>query len=93
MEKVLFKSEEKKQTTEVASILRMVADKVESGRISLTHGSDEVTLSIPKTVTLEFKVEEETKSGKDTLKKSLEIELEWYEGEDGSPTTGEVKIG
>ncbi|RQD56910.1 MAG: amphi-Trp domain-containing protein [Desulfonatronovibrio sp. MSAO_Bac4] len=93
MEKVLFKSEEKKQTTEVSAILRKIADKVESGEITLSQGSDKVHLSIPKTITLELKVEEETKSGKDTLKKSLEIELEWYEGEDGQPTAGDVNIG
>jgi hypothetical protein len=35
-------------------------------------------------------VEEETKAGRDTLKKSLEIELEWYEGEGGKAASGEV---
>jgi amphi-Trp domain-containing protein len=93
MEKVLFKSEEKKQTSEVASILRTVADKIESGQISLSHGKDEIRLTIPKTITLELKVEEETKPGKNTLKKSLEIELEWYEGEGAEPVPGEVSIG
>ncbi len=93
MEKVLFKSEEKKQTSEVASILRTVADKIESGRITLSHGQDEVQLTIPGSVTLELKVEEETKPGRDKLKKSLEIELEWYEGDEGKPVSGEVKIG
>ncbi len=93
MEKVLFKSEEKKQTSEVASILRTVADKIESGRITLSHGQDEISLTIPKIITLELKVEEETKSGMDTLKKSLEIELEWYEGGNEEPAKGEVTIG
>lgn len=93
MEKVLFKSEEKKQTSEVASILRIVADKIETGRISFSHGKDEVVLIIPGNITLEFKVEEETKPGRDSLKKSLEIELEWYEGEEGKATPGEVSIG
>ncbi len=93
MEKVLFKSEEKKQTSEVASILRTVADKVESGQITLSQGKEEVNLSIPGTITLEIKVEEETKAGRDTLKKSLEIELEWYEGEEGKAASGGVSIG
>lgn len=93
MEKVLFKSEEKKQTSEVASILRRVADKVESGEITLSQGNEKIHLTIPKTLTLELKVEEETKTGKNTLKKSLEIELEWYEGEEGDPNAGDVNIG
>lgn len=93
MEKVLFKSEERKQTSEVASILRTVADKIESGRITLSQGEEEINLTIPGAVTLEIKVEEETKTGKDTLKKSLEIELEWYEGEEGKAASGGISIG
>ncbi len=93
MEKVLFKSEEKKQTSEVASVLRIIADKIETGTITLSHGRDEVSLSIPGNITLELKVEEESKPGRDTLKKSLEIELEWYEGRDGEPAAGKVSIG
>jgi amphi-Trp domain-containing protein len=93
MEKVLFKSKEKKQTSEVASILRTVADKIESGRITLSQGGEENNLSIPDAVILEIKVEEETKADRDTLKKSLEIELEWYEGESGKAASGGVSIG
>ncbi|WP_028573829.1 amphi-Trp domain-containing protein [Desulfonatronovibrio hydrogenovorans] len=94
MEKVLFKSEEKKQASEVASILRTIADKVESGRIELSRGQEKIGLNVPGSLTLEIKVEEETKTGKSTLKKSLEIELEWIEGEDGQPAQpGSVSIG
>ena len=89
MEVVLFKSEEKKSISEVAAILRQIADKMEGGEIVLTRGAEEVRLKIPSTVTLELKVEEETKK---VTKKSLEIEIEWPEGteEEGS---GEVFIG
>jgi len=89
MEVVLFKSEEKKSTREVAAILRQIADKVESGEVVLTRGQEEVRLQIPPNVTLELKVEEETKR---TTKKSLEIEIEWPEGEEGKPR-GDVSIG
>ncbi|WP_291318294.1 amphi-Trp domain-containing protein [Desulfonatronospira sp.] len=89
MEVVLFKSEEKKSTQEVAAILRQIADKVESGEVVLTRGQEEVRLRIPPNVTLELKVEEETKR---TTKKSLEIEIEWPEGEEGQ-SRGDVSIG
>ncbi len=89
MEIVLFKSEEKKSIQEVAGILRQIADKVESGEVVLSRGAEEVRLKIPANVTLELKVEEETKK---YTKKSLEIEIEWPEGgeEEGS---AEVSIG
>ena len=89
MEVVLFKSEERKNTQEVAAILRQIADRVESGEVVLTRGQEEVRLQIPPNVTLEIKVEEETKR---TTKKSLEIEIEWPEGEEGSPR-GDMSIG
>ncbi len=89
MEVVLFKSEEKKSISEVAAILRQIADKVERGEVVLTRGSEEVRLKIPSNVTLELKVEEETKR---VTKKSLEIEIEWPEGADDEGS-GEVFIG
>jgi len=82
-EKVLFKSKEKKSAKEVASVLRAIAGKVEQGTIRLSQGQQQVSLEIPQSLTLEIKVEEEAKR---KLKKSLEIELEWVEGENGGET-------
>ncbi|MUM77869.1 amphi-Trp domain-containing protein [Pseudodesulfovibrio sp. F-1] len=87
-ETVLFKSEERKSAAEAAAVLRTIADRIESGQITLTGQGGEVSLVIPPQVTLEIKAEEE--EGR-TLKRSLEIELEWAEGDTG-PDTG-VKIG
>ena len=80
-EVVLFKTEEPKSVGDTAALLRQLADKLEEGTILLRGGGQEVTLNIPANITLEIKVEEETK--KTNVKKSLEIEIEWYPGGDG----------
>ncbi|MFW5792057.1 MAG: amphi-Trp domain-containing protein [Desulfohalobiaceae bacterium] len=84
IEKVLFKSEEKKSSSEIAADLRLIADKVESGGLTLKQGQETVQLDLPDTMTLEIKAEEE--SGRQT-KRSLEIELEWVPGQQASGTT------
>ena len=78
-ENVLFKSEEKKASSDVANTLRQIADKIDDGTMILKQGSEEITLDFPKSMVFELKVEEE--QGK-KLKKSLEIELEWVIGEE-----------
>ena len=76
---VLFKSEEKKTSSDIANTLRQIADKVDEGTMILKQGAEEITLEFPKNMVLELKIEEE--EGK-RLKKSFEIELEWIIGED-----------
>ncbi|WP_419780060.1 amphi-Trp domain-containing protein [Maridesulfovibrio sp.] len=90
-EVVLFKSEEKKTAAEAAEVLRLVADRVESGKLILSAGGEPVELEIPGQVTLEIKAEEETgSSGK--VKRSLELEVEWAVGDDVG-SGGGVSIG
>lgn len=84
-ETILFKSEEKKTQAEAAAVLRTIADKVESGTITLTAQGGEVTLDIPEQVTLEIKAEEEEGQ---SIKRSLEIEIEWAEGDQAGPAGG-----
>ena len=78
IETVLFKSEEKKSAKEIADILRQIADKIESGSMTLMQSGKETILDFPQSMILEMKVEEE--QGR-KLKKSFEIELEWTPGE------------
>jgi amphi-Trp domain-containing protein len=78
IETVLFKSEEKKSAIEIADILRQIADKIESGSMTLMQSGNETILDFPQNMILEMKVEEE--QGR-KLKKSFEIELEWTPGE------------
>ena len=81
-ETVLFKSEEKKASSDIANTLRQIADKIDDGTMILKQGSEEITLEFPKNMVLELKIEEE--QGKKQLKKSFEIELEWIIGEEQS---------
>lgn len=85
-ETVLFKSEEKKSAADIAQTLRLIADKVEAGTMTLKQGASDVQVDFPGTMTLELKVEEE--QGKHRLKKSFEIELEWVPGEAAGDTGG-----
>jgi amphi-Trp domain-containing protein len=88
-EVVLFKSEEKRSTAEVAAFLRQLADRVEQQEVILRQGGEELTLSLPGMVTLEVKAEEE-ESGSG-VKHSLEVELEWRPGGDGG--AGPLELG
>lgn len=89
MEIVLFKSEEHKDLPTVADFLRQLADKLTQNEVTLRRGNDEVNLTLPDQVVLEIKVEEEAKGG--GTKYSLEVEIEWVEGEAG--TEGGVTLG
>ncbi|MBC17637.1 conserved protein of unknown function [Pseudodesulfovibrio profundus] len=79
-ETILFKSEEKKSATEVAQALRLVADKIEEGSITLSQGGESLVLHLPSTMSFEIKAEEE--EGRTKTKRSLEFELEWTLGEE-----------
>lgn len=85
-ETVLFKSEEKMSAEEVAKTLRLVADKVESGTITLTQGGESLELQLPSSLTFEIKAEEE--EGRTKTTRSIEFELEWTVGEENAPTGG-----
>ena len=80
-ETVLFKSEERKDLPGVVEFLRQLADKLAQNEVTLRQGANELKLSIPNQVVLEIKVEEEAKQN--SSKRSLEIEIEWTEGEAG----------
>ncbi len=75
---VLVKSELRKTLPEVASFLRELADKVETGQITLMQAGQEVTVELPDSIDFELEYYEQPK--KHGLKKQLEIELEWVEG-------------
>jgi amphi-Trp domain-containing protein len=78
MKNILFKSKDYKPSKETAKILRQIADKIEKRKLTLKKGSQEISIDIPENVELEIKVDEKRKGD---VKKTLEIEIEWKEGE------------
>jgi amphi-Trp domain-containing protein len=77
---VLFSSEEKKDLKSVAAFLHQLADKLAENRVIFRQGTEEIVVEIPNNVVLEIKVEEELKKKK--TQQSVEIEIEWYVGEE-----------
>ncbi len=88
-ETVLFKSEERRALHDVAEFLHQLADRLAQNEVILRQGAEELILSIPNQVVLELKVEEEPK--RKTTKRSLEIEIEWAEGD--AADSGPVSLG
>ena len=88
-EEVLFKSESKQSRADIASYLRTVADKLDSGEaITLTAGDQSVTMEPPASPTFEVKAEREGPAGRPG-ELSIEFELEWDEdGGDGGESGG-----
>ncbi|WMT58204.1 amphi-Trp domain-containing protein [Truepera radiovictrix] len=77
-----FKSEERKSRGEVSAFLRQLADKLDEGRITLRSGGEEVVLEPPQQLTLELQVEDEEKGARG-VEHSLEVELAWFDGDEG----------
>ena len=94
-EEVLFETERRMDRTDIASYLRMVAEKLESGGdIALSAGDQSVTLAPPAQPTFEVKAERETPSSGGPGELSIEFELEWDEdGGDGRSTDASLEIG
>lgn len=80
----LFKSEERMTRSDAAAFIRQLADKLDGGEVVLRQGEEEITLTVPPGLTLEVQVEDEDKGTKGT-EHSLEIELAWYDDEQGGP--------
>lgn len=87
---VLMKSEERLDRSAVVTFLRELADKLDTGTVSLKQAGEQLDLDIPQQVVLEIKAEEESKS-KGT-QRSLEIEIEWILG-DGDPSKQAISLG
>ena len=75
---VLVKSDQRKNLTDSAAFLRELADKIESGQVTLVQGGNDVVIDLPETVSFEVEYYEQPK--KRGLKKQLEIEIQWTEG-------------
>jgi amphi-Trp domain-containing protein len=78
----LFKSSELKSREEVSRFLHELADKISSGTVSVIQGNQEVTFNIPNELKLDLEAEQKEK-GMKGVQQELEIELKWYEGDEG----------
>ena len=76
---VIVKSDLRKNMPEVAAFLRELADKVETGQVTLIQSGQDVVIDLPETVSFELEYYEQPK--KRGLKKQIEIELQWTEGD------------
>jgi amphi-Trp domain-containing protein len=90
MEEVLFKTESTQSRAEIAASLRTIADRLDDdGEVTLSAGDQSQTLSVPARPEFEIKVErEQSKSGPAEL--SIELELEWDEGADGTDASLDI---
>ena len=88
-EEVLFKTEQRQSREEIATYLRSVADRLDAGEgLTLSAGSDSVTVDPPAQLTFEVKAEREGPTeGPGEL--SVEFELEWDENGDAG---GDLEI-
>ena len=74
----LFKTEERKNKSDVSEFLHQLADKVSKGQVVLSQGTEDITLEIPNNLILEVQVEDEDKKTKG-IQHSLEIEIKWFD--------------
>lgn len=79
-EKRLFKSEERRNRSDVSAFLRQLADKIGEGRVILRQGKEDLTLDLPQSLILEIQVEDEDKNRKG-IQHSLEIEIKWFDSD------------
>ncbi len=80
--KKLFDSSVLKTREEASRFLRELADKVESGSVSVVQGDQELTIEVPQQVKLDFEFTEKNKGAKG-IQQEIEVELKWYEGDKG----------
>lgn len=78
---VLYKSEEQMSRGDLATFLRNLADRVESGRVVLTSGSGETAVELPEGLELELQYQQKQKAG--GLRHQLELEVEWGGADSG----------
>ena len=77
-DETLFESERRRSRAEIAGVLRSLATALENdGPVTLEGGSQSIDIDPPAIPTFEIEVERE--SGK----RSLELELEWDERDEG----------
>lgn len=78
---VLYKSEEQMSRGDLAKLFRELADRIESGSLTLRSTEKETSVQFPEQVELEIEYEIKQKSGGE--KRQLELEISWGPGVGG----------
>lgn len=78
---VLYKSEEQMSRSELAKLLREIAEHIEKGSLTLRSTEKETNVQFPERVELEIEYEVKQKSGGE--KRQLELEISWGAGVGG----------
>ncbi len=78
---VEYRSEEQMSRSDLAAFLRRLADRVETGTVTLKRDGDDTTVQLPERLELELTYA--VKSKPKGNKHELEIEVEWDEGSGG----------
>lgn len=76
---ILYKSEERMSREALASFLRDLASRIESGKVVLRSSGGETPVDLPEQVKLE--VEYETKAKGSGARQELELEISWGSGD------------
>jgi amphi-Trp domain-containing protein len=79
---VLMKSKDRMTRQDAAAFLRQLADKLESGSVTLGQSEQEVMLTVPDQVRLKVKADEKAKR-RDGNRFKLDIKIEWKTGSIG----------
>ncbi len=90
-EDVLFEVEHVRSRSEIASLFRDVADKLDGDdSLTLAAGGDSITVEVPERPEFEIKVEREHARDAEYGELGVEFELEWDERDDGDD--GDLRV-
>lgn len=84
-DETLFAFEQTLSRADVARYLRSLAEQLEGdGAINFASGAQQTSVEVPDRVSFEVEVERDTPTaGGQPPTMSIEVELEWLEGDDG----------
>jgi amphi-Trp domain-containing protein len=78
-EEQLFKTEARRERTEIAEALVAAAEEIESGTVDLEDGSERQRATIPERPLFEVELERLTDSETGEMRYELEYEIRWTE--------------
>lgn len=87
-ERNLYESETRRTTAEVVDFLQQLAQWLGDRRLAFDTKGGVVEMTIPDEVMLEIEIDEEDE-GREFVKRSLEIEIEWLEARGERPEASE----